>query len=31
MMITVVIETSAVCRWYHFHWPWSSHLRTKIS
>jgi len=24
MMITGVIETFAICRWYRFHWPWSS-------
>jgi len=22
MMITGVIETFAMRRWYHFHWPW---------
>jgi len=22
MMITGVIETFAICRWYRFHWPW---------
>jgi len=24
MMITGVIETFAICRWYRFHWPWFS-------
>jgi len=24
MMITRVIETFAICRWYRFHWPWFS-------
>jgi len=26
MMITGVIETFAICRWYRFHWPWFSLL-----
>jgi len=24
MMIAGVIETFAICRWYHFHWRWFS-------
>jgi len=24
VMITGVIEASAICRWYRFHWPWFS-------
>jgi len=24
MLITGVIETSAICGWYRFHWPWFS-------
>jgi len=24
MMITGVIETFTICRWFRFHWPWFS-------
>jgi len=24
MMITGVMETFGICRWYRFHWPWSA-------
>jgi len=27
MMLTGVIKTFAICRWYRFHWPWFFTIR----